>query len=141
MATPSPSELRARELFSKIPCTPPDAIFADKEGHVDNETTPKLFVGATLAERFHIVKYIESGAFGKSFFILLSTLALEQRVMYTNEQVVVGLERTTRAPIQPSTCVSVELMSSSPGYRYLSRPSAPQAIAQALLIHNHMNTW
>ena len=64
----SPSEERARSLFhtAGTACTPSDEIFATADGKVHETETPKVFVGATLADRFHVKKYIESGAFGMS---------------------------------------------------------------------------
>jgi hypothetical protein len=66
MAEPE-SILRAQKLFQekKSKFTPSDAIFAAADGAVHEAETPKIFVGATLADRYNIVKYIESGAFGE----------------------------------------------------------------------------
>lgn len=61
------SQDAARRLFGTIECTPADSIFADKDGNVDDANTQKVFVGAVLAERFQIVRYIESGAFGRGW--------------------------------------------------------------------------
>eukprot|EP00053_Salpingoeca_punica_P010330 m.92973 g.92973 ORF g.92973 m.92973 type:complete len:478 (+) comp15351_c0_seq2:161-1594(+) len=61
------SNARAREVFGKIPCTPADSLFAGPDGKVHESETPKVFVGALLAGRYHIVKYIESGAFGRGW--------------------------------------------------------------------------
>ena len=59
------SQAVAKKLFGTVEGTPADIIFADKDGHVDDANTSKIFVGAILADRFHIIRYIESGAFGK----------------------------------------------------------------------------
>ena len=45
--------------------TPPDIVFADSKGVVSDAATPKLLIGAVLCDRFTILRYIESGAFGQ----------------------------------------------------------------------------
>lgn len=62
----------ARQLFQlgTVPCMPADAIFADMEGYLTDAVTPELFIGAKLCDRFEIVKYIESGAFGADSRVL-----------------------------------------------------------------------
>jgi hypothetical protein len=71
-AADCPTREAARRLYASIPCTPPDNIFADREGNVDDGATPKLFIGAKLAERYEIVKYIESGAFGAQTYLVIT---------------------------------------------------------------------
>ena len=44
--------------------TPADALFADASGVLNESSTPALFIGARLCDRFIIDRYIESGAFG-----------------------------------------------------------------------------
>jgi len=46
---------------------PADNIFYNKTGVVDDQTTPVVFVGATLCNQWEITSYIQSGSFGRGW--------------------------------------------------------------------------
>ena len=44
---------------------PPDELFANDEGAVNEAEVPDVFPGTILAGRYRIVSYIQSGQFGR----------------------------------------------------------------------------